>query len=168
MIKVMSFNIRYATADDGENNWENRRQLVIDRIRAFDPDLLGLQECRADSQKEFVKKALPNYTFVGQRRGGTGDTSHEMAPLLYKQASFDELDRGIFWLSETPEVPGSVSWDSTFPRTITWTRLRLRHKPDTELYFLNTHFDYAHRALEPSANFLRTWIMKNCASVPRL
>ncbi len=42
MIKLMSFNIRYGLAEDGENRWERRKSLVVDRIKAFDPDLLGL------------------------------------------------------------------------------------------------------------------------------
>ena len=43
-LRVMSFNIRYGTAKDGDNVWGNRRDLVVDTIRAFDPDLLGTQE----------------------------------------------------------------------------------------------------------------------------
>ncbi|MCG2786090.1 MAG: endonuclease/exonuclease/phosphatase family protein [Anaerolineae bacterium] len=48
MLKVMTFNIRYGTATDGDNPWTRRKNLVIERIRSFDPDLLGLQECRAE------------------------------------------------------------------------------------------------------------------------
>ena len=44
MIKVMSFNIRYGLADDGANHWHNRKSLALARIRAFEPDLLGLQD----------------------------------------------------------------------------------------------------------------------------
>jgi mRNA deadenylase 3'-5' endonuclease subunit Ccr4 len=59
----MTFNIRYGLADDGENRWENRKSLVIERIRAFDPDLLGLQECRDDFQAEFIKSHLGVFHF---------------------------------------------------------------------------------------------------------
>jgi endonuclease/exonuclease/phosphatase family metal-dependent hydrolase len=166
MIKVMSFNIRCATADDGDNNWEHRRQLVIDRIRSFDPNLLGLQECRADVQAAFVKQALEEYAFIGLPRGGPGATALEMAPLLYKRAAYEELDRGTYWLSQTPEAPGSLSWGGTFPRTVTWARLRCKRSPEGEFYFLNTHFDYAQSALEPAARFLRTWIEKNLTAQP--
>ena len=43
-VRVMSFNIRYGTARDGANAWPNRRELVFDVIRTFEPDILGLQE----------------------------------------------------------------------------------------------------------------------------
>ena len=38
-LSVMSFNIRYGTANDGENRWENRREMVCDLIRQYDCDL---------------------------------------------------------------------------------------------------------------------------------
>lgn len=41
---VMSFNIRYGTADDGENNWDKRRDLACDLVRRQGPDVIGLQE----------------------------------------------------------------------------------------------------------------------------
>jgi endonuclease/exonuclease/phosphatase family metal-dependent hydrolase len=118
MIKVMTFNIRIALADDGENNWENRKSLAADRIRAFAPDLLGLQECYDGEQAAYVKQALPEYSFFGVRRGGQGDTALEMAPLLYRNETFLLIRQGVFWLSETPDLPGSKSWDSVFPRTV--------------------------------------------------
>jgi endonuclease/exonuclease/phosphatase family metal-dependent hydrolase len=80
MIRVMSFNIRYGLANDGDNHWHNRKELALDRIRAFAPDLLGLQECRDDHQAEFVRANLPDHHFYGIHRGGPGDTALEMAP----------------------------------------------------------------------------------------
>ncbi len=44
----MSFNIRYSTADDGNNSWEMRKALVLDRIKKFSADLIGIQDCRDD------------------------------------------------------------------------------------------------------------------------
>src|SRR5687767_10019712 len=43
-LRVMSFNIRYGTAKDGEDRWEKRKALLLKTIRAFDPDVLGVQE----------------------------------------------------------------------------------------------------------------------------
>lgn len=143
MINIMSFNIRTASANDGENCWENRKQLVLERIRAFFPDLLGVQECRNDDQAEFIKSSLADYDFIGFERGGDGDTAIEMAPILVKRSSFDILDKGCFWLSETPEKPGSTSWGSYFPRTVTWAKVKEKQDRREILYFFNTHFDYA-------------------------
>ena len=66
-IKVMSFNIRYGTAKDGENSWPHRYQLVIETIRISDPDLLGLQEVQS-FQADYLKEQLPDYEFYGVGR----------------------------------------------------------------------------------------------------
>jgi endonuclease/exonuclease/phosphatase family metal-dependent hydrolase len=165
MLKVMTFNIRYAQADDGLNRWERRRALVIDRIRAFDPDLLGLQECRDDEQAEYVRAHLPDYHFIGQPRGGDGPTALEMAPLLARKDTFDVTRQGCFWLSETPDIPGSRSWDSLFPRTAIWAELTHR-ATGRELAFLNTHFDLMPEAIVASARLVRQWAERTAARLP--
>lgn len=152
----MSFNIRTAAADDGDQSWPQRRHRVIERIRACDPDLLGLQECREDGQADFIRSELPDYEFVGVPRQGEGDSALEMAPLMYRRSAFAEIARGHFWLSDTRE-PGSRSWGAAYPRTATWVRLRPRGD-DAELLFLNTHLDYAGNAAEASAALLRDWL----------
>jgi endonuclease/exonuclease/phosphatase family metal-dependent hydrolase len=166
MIKVMSFNLRYSTADDGENRWERRRRLVVDRIRVFNPDLLGVQECRDDLQAEYLKSSLPEYRFIGVRRGGDGESAVEMTPILYKQSTFDEIEKGHFWLSETPDISGSKSWGSLFPRTVTWVKLRDK-KSGRSVVFLNTHFDHkSETALTQSAGLLRKWAQKSAQKHP--
>lgn len=156
-LKVMTFNIRYGQANDGMNHWDRRKELVIDRIRAFDPDLLGLQECRDDHQATFIKDNLPDYKFIGIPRGGPGETALEMAPILCRQSAFRLLDRGHFWLSETPELPSSRSWDGAFPRTATWAKLNPLASGHS-IIFLNTHVDYMPAANEASARPLLDWI----------
>lgn len=157
MIKVMSFNIRYGLANDGENHWHKRKSLALARIEAFAPDLLGLQECRDDEQADFIRAGLPGYYFFGVHREGRGDTALEMAPLLFRKKSFRLVESGCFWLSETPDIPGSFSWDSAYPRTVSWARLS---SPDTgvEFLFVNTHFDYEPAAIDGDARYLRQWI----------
>ena len=156
MLKLMTFNIRYGIADDKENHWDNRKALVIDRIKTFDPDLIGMQECRDDLQAKFIKRNLANYGFHGVRREGGGDTTLEMAPILFKESVFQLIRRGHFWLSDTPQVVGSKSWGSTFPRTATWVEL-LHLASSRSFIFLNTHFDYEPSAIDESAKLLKTW-----------
>jgi endonuclease/exonuclease/phosphatase family metal-dependent hydrolase len=156
MIKVMTFNLRYGQAEDGNNHWHKRKALALARIHAFAPDLLGLQECRDDEQAEFVKRQLPEYEFYGVQRGGEGGTALEMAPLLFRREAFQLLGAGCFWLSETPEAVGSVGWDAHFPRTATWAELL--HRPTGQpLTFLNTHFDYKPQAIDGAARALQRW-----------
>lgn len=163
MIKIMSFNIRYGKADDGINRWENRRELALSRIHAFAPDLIGMQECRDDDQAAYVKDHLPEYHFLSWRRGGEGDSAFEMAPILFKKDVFELSTSGVFWLSETPEQPGSKSWGATFPRTAIWAKL-LHLSTNKTLTFVNTHFDYQSSALENSAACLGKWIRDNLRS----
>jgi endonuclease/exonuclease/phosphatase family metal-dependent hydrolase len=159
IFRIMSFNIRYGSADDGESSWRNRKELVIQRIQAFNPHLLGLQECRDDEQAAYIKRKLADYEFIGVRRGGKGDPKIEMAPVLYKRDYFEEIDRGYFWLSEMPNVPGSVSWGSALPRTATWVKLAVKGYPNRLFLFLNTHFDhYSLQARHESAKLIREQI----------
>lgn len=165
VMKVMSFNIRYGIADDGENRWEQRKALVIERIMDFEPDLIGMQECRDDEQAEYVRNRLGGWKFLGVPRGGGDQTSLEMAPVLYRESSFNLIERGCFWLSETPQVAGSKSWASTFARTATWARLL--HIPSSrEMVFLNTHFDYHPAAIDAAARLLKHWADKTLQEYP--
>lgn len=156
MLRVMSFNIRYRLAPDGPNCWEARKPLVIERVRAFDPHLLALQECRDDEQAAYVRESLPEWDFYGVPRGGGDQTALEMAPVLFKRSEFERVDAGCFWLSRTPAVPGSKSWGAAFARTVTW--VRLLHLPSRrELTFLSTHFDLHPPAITGAARLLQGW-----------
>jgi endonuclease/exonuclease/phosphatase family metal-dependent hydrolase len=152
----MSFNLRYGGADDGANSWPNRKELAVERIRHFDPDLLGLQECVDGEQASFIKAEFPDYTFFARQRGNAERPDAEMAPLLYRRSRFERIDRGYFWLSESPYQPGSVSWDANFARMVLWTQLRDRQTPDHVFTFLNTHFDYAPLSAAESAKVLHS------------
>jgi endonuclease/exonuclease/phosphatase family metal-dependent hydrolase len=165
MLKVMTFNIRYGSADDGKNRWNNRKHLVIERIRSFDPDIIGMQECRDDFQAEFIQSQLPEYKFYGVRRANEGETALEMAPVLFKRSAFRPVQKGCFWLSDTPEIVGSKSWGAIFPRTATWAELT-HIATDKTFFFLNTHFDYEPSALDESARVLKEWMDQNTQNTP--
>lgn len=155
-VRVMSYNIRYGTAPDGENHWDHRRDALISTILAYDPDLLGTQETLA-FQRDYLAEKLPGYDVLGVGRDD-GEEKGEMMALYYKTSRFERLDGGHFWLSETPEVVGSQSWDAALPRMATWVKLRDKEAPSAPpVLFANTHFD--HRGAEArlqSAKLLRT------------
>ena len=67
-VRVMSFNIRYGSADDGENRWSKRKELVYEVIRQEGSDFVGLQEGLAFQIKE-IKKEVGGYEHVGVGRG---------------------------------------------------------------------------------------------------
>lgn len=138
-LRVMSFNIRYGSARDGEDHWEKRRELLFSTIEAFKPDLLGTQEVEA-FQADELRKRLAGHGFVGAGRDD-GKEKGEMAPIYFRSDRFEKLDAGHFWLSETPETPGSKGWDTSLPRVASWVKLRDKASK-REFTFLNTHFDH--------------------------
>ena len=138
-LKVMSFNIRYGAAKDGINKWENRKNLVLDTIKDSNPDLLGLQEVLG-FQADFLKKNLTGYAFHGVGRED-GKEKGEYVPLMYKTKRFVLERSGHFWFSETPDKPGSKSWDSSLPRMLSWVALR-DLKNEEIFIFANAHYDH--------------------------
>lgn len=139
-IKVMSFNIRYGTAKDGENHWDKRKELLADTITAFRPDLLGTQETLG-FQRDFLVEKLSGYEAFGVGRDD-GKEKGEMMAVFWRKDRFEKTDGGHFWLSETPTVAGSKSWDSSLPRMATWVKLKDKKAGGKAVLWVNTHFDH--------------------------
>src|SRR5688572_15142015 len=166
-LRVMSFNIRYGTAKDGPDHWARRRELLVDTIRKFDPDLLGTQETLLE-QAEFLAEKFPQYAWLGVGRDD-GKRKGESVAIYWKKDRFEKQDGGHFWLSETPDVPASKSWDTSLTRMATWVKLRDR-KADgraSQLVWVNTHFDHmGKQARLESGKVIRAWLRKNAADLP--
>lgn len=161
-VRVMTFNIRYGTAEDGDNRWERRCDLVVSTIQDFGPDLLGLQEVLA-FQADYLKERLPGYAFHGVGRDD-GKQAGEFAPVMFRRDRFEMLDSGHFWLSPTPSKPGSVGWDAALTRMMSWVLLRDRLRASGEVLILNTHFD--HRGKQARAESARL-IRRHCEDSAR-
>ena len=144
-LRVMSFNVRYGNADDGENDWQHRRALFMRTIDAFDPDLLGTQELLA-FQADELHDHLKGYGFAGVGRDD-GKRRGEFSGLFFRADRFELIGSGNFWLSEHPDQPGSVSWDSALTRIASWVKLRDKRDrrgrdPKRAILWLNTHWDH--------------------------
>lgn len=155
-IKVMSFNIRYGTASDGHNSWNFRQHLVEDTIRLYGPDLLGTQET-LKFQADWIREKFPEYGFHGVGRDD-GKEAGEYCAIFYRKDRFEVINSGHMWLSETPDVPGSKSWDAALPRMLSWVALRDMDDPtQPAMVFSNTHFDHRGReARLKSAELIRS------------
>lgn len=138
VIRVMSFNLRYGTAPDGPNHWEKRKGILVNTIKQYSPDLIGTQEC-LDFQAKFIEESLPEYGWVG--RGREKKDRGERVAVFYKKDRWDILEEKYFWISETPEEPGSKSWDSSCPRIVTFLKLRDK-TANQQICFINTHLDH--------------------------
>ena len=138
-VRVMSFNIRLGVAEDGPDHWDLRKAFVAQTIRAFDADIVGTQETW-DFQARYLSEQLTAYEYVGRSRQADSNQG-EQCGILFKRDRFDQLIAGHFWLSETPDQPGSKSWDSSLPRMVTWLKLWDKENKNS-FYVLNTHFDH--------------------------
>ena len=138
-LNVMTFNVRYDNPNDGANRWELRVPLIEKYLKEVMPDIVGMQEVRHNQVLDLMK-IMPGYSYVGSGRDD-GKQGGEYTPVFYREDIFNLLENSQFWLSETPEVPGSKSWDAAITRIVTWAKLE--HKETgKEFYFFNTHFDH--------------------------
>lgn len=152
MIRVMTYNVRYANPNDGEHVWRNRRDHVATAIRFHRPDVVGLQEAFHD-QVDDLRERLPDFEWLAAGRS-EGGTAGEYVSIGYRRDQFDREQDGSFWLSETPDTPAR-GWDAAFPRLVRHARFRDR-ATGVEFGHFNTHFDHrGETARERSAALLR-------------
>ena len=83
---------------------------------------------------------LPAYSYIGVGRDD-GKTKGEYSCILYKKDRFSALNQNTFWLSETPNVPGSKSWDAAITRVASWGTFK-DLKSNKQFLMINTHFDH--------------------------
>lgn len=137
-LTLITINLRYAGANDGEHVWENRRQIMAEMLQEYCPDVFGVQEGMRSQLDELIE-ALPGYACFGEGRDGLDGSEH--VAIFYNVHRLHCLEGHTFWLSETPETPGSKSWDSSLSRLATWGRFQIKFT-GVPLYFYNTHFDH--------------------------
>lgn len=137
-LKVMSYNIRYATAKDGPYSWPLRREAAAAMVLDQQPAVFGVQEA-LQAQLEYLEEACPAYRSIGVGRED-GVHGGEHMSIFYDTTCLDLVQWGTYWLSETPDVP-SKGWDAACKRTATWALLKDRRN-GKEFFFVNTHLDH--------------------------
>ncbi len=147
-VRVATYNIRYGTASDGPDRWEVRRERVFETIRDLDADVIGLQEVLSFQLRELLKE-FPQYAAAGVHRDD-GMLAGEAAPVLYDHTRYALAATGTFWLSDTPEVVASNTWDAACTRICTWAKLLDLESGETFTIF-NTHFDHESRKARDNA-----------------
>lgn len=161
-LHVMSYNIRYANPQDGEDVWSARRDTVAATLSAA--DICGLQEVLV-SQLNDLRERLPQWDWYGVGRDD-GTAQGEMVPIGFRKERLELLDKGTFWLSAQPTAVGKPGWDAALPRIASWARLRDRVS-SAEFLFLNTHFDHrGKQARAESGALLRTWLAEHRQALP--
>lgn len=145
-IKMMTYNIRYANDNDGENVWDNRKSKVVQLINYYEPLVFGIQE-GLEKQVKYLDESLGNYGYVGVGRDD-GKTKGEYSAVFYNTQALEVLESSTFWLSETPDKI-SKGWDASLERICTYARFKNKKSGKT-FWVFNTHFD--HRGEEARKN----------------
>ena len=159
-IRVITFNIRYDTPDDGKNAWPGRRKLVTDILHRQNPDLFGIQEA-LQHQVAQIAEDLPEYNWVGAGRDD-GQSAGEFAAVFYRKSRFELVENNNFWLSETPHKPGSHGWDAACVRIVTWAAFTDR-QTGRQLFLFNTHFDHIGQIAREESIRLLIQMVRNIA-----
>ncbi|ARI76374.1 endonuclease/exonuclease/phosphatase family protein [Halobacillus mangrovi] len=138
-LRIMTYNLRVDLPQDGMNSWTHRADKVYRMLKKHEPLVLGAQEALIHMIKD-LENRFSDYRWIGEgRRGGTSD---EFCPIFYNHEVLECVDSGQFWLSDQPEVPNSISWDSDFPRICTWGHFQSRENPFDNFIVYNTHLDH--------------------------
>ncbi|GAB9464817.1 hypothetical protein Gpo141_00002243 [Globisporangium polare] len=136
-LKVMTFNLRFENEGDGLNSWQHRKEHVAELINRYHPVLLGTQEGLKDQLAELAALLEHPYARFGVEREENG----EFEQIFYDTSVLEKLDGGDFWLSETPDTPGTKGWDADCVRIVTWGKFRIG-ATGQELFFFNTQLDH--------------------------
>ncbi len=161
-MKVMTYNLRFDNPKDGINRWSNRVSKVTALLTKYDPDIIGVQEA-LKHQVDDILLSLPQYSYIGVGRDD-GKEKGEYSAILFKKERYEILSQKTFWLSETPEVPGSKSWDAAITRIVTVVMFRDK-KTGKDFIQLNTHFDHIGKeARKNSARLLHELLQKEVSN----
>ena len=137
-MKILTCNVRCFGANDGDNGWGHRKDLCAQVVESQSPDIICFQEMWAEQFADLLS-AFPIYGTYGM--ADTPNSRHPQNCIFYRQDIYTLISAGGYWLSETPHVAGSKSWDSACVRLANWIRLQVRGD-ETEFRVINTHLDH--------------------------
>lgn len=163
-LRVMSYNLRYASPQP-PNAWPDRRPAMRELIRREDPDVIGTQEGLYAQLRELAAD-LTGYDWIGL--GREGGSRGEFMAVFYRKDRFEPVAFDHFWLSDTPDVVGSITWGHQFRRMVTWVRFRDR-RSGREFEFWNTHLDHqVEGARQRAAQLIRDRLALTDPAIPLL
>ena len=136
--KVMTYNIRYNSPNDGLNKWDNRKEELANLISYYRPDILGIQEGTL-TQLEYLDDQLSSFSRIGVGRDD-GKEKGEFSPIYYNHEKLSLINESTFWLSPTPDNV-SVGWNASMERICTYGLFQIK-KTNQKVYIFNTHYDH--------------------------
>jgi len=150
-IKVMTYNIKYDNLNDTVNNWNDRKEKLVELIEHYNPSFIGMQEA-LHRQVIYIDSSLTNFAYIGAGREN-GKQKGEYSEIHYDSTQYKVLEQNTFWLSETPEKV-SIGWDAALERICTYGLFENK-ETGKKLWVFNTHFDHkGEKAREKSAQLI--------------
>ncbi|MDD2437358.1 MAG: endonuclease/exonuclease/phosphatase family protein [Massilibacteroides sp.] len=145
--RLMSCNIRVALEEDEAKGfgWNNRKECCIQVIKSYNPDIICLQEV-IKIQYLDLKKEFEDYTvfgFEGPDMDAFPEGYQGIAKniILFSKNRYEYVSAGCYWLSETPLIAGSKSWNTARARHCNWVRLKDKSS-GKEFRVLDLHLDH--------------------------
>lgn len=137
-ISMMSYNLRCISPTDfGKKSWFYRADLVIEDIEEQKPGIIGFQEA-TKWHYSYLVDCLQGYDSIITYRDEA--LNSEGCPIFYNTELYTLVDKGSFWLSETPEVM-SKSWGAQFNRVCSFVILTDNATNENFVVF-NTHLSH--------------------------
>ena len=136
-LRVVQFNLR--CTGFGETSVAYRAPLMAAELNSLGADSMGFQEASL-RWMTYLEEHLPDYAYVGVARGD-GKSLGEFSPIFYLKEKYDVAESGTFWLSKTPDKPGTRDWGSACNRICTWAVLENKETGARYAHF-NTHLDH--------------------------
>ena len=154
--RVMSANIRITglEADAGTvNEWDSRKEYMIEVIRSYTPDIIMMQEVIYDSYA-YCKEQLSDYFafgFEGPEMDPFTEGYHFIGKnvIFFSRERYEFISAGCYWLSEDPVIGGSISWETNRARHANWVRV-LDRKTGKQMRLIDIHLD--HKSQEAKVN----------------
>lgn len=160
-VYIVSFNVAapWGNLLDGTSS-SSRAQRFASYMNSIKPDSIGTQEMNSEWMSK-LQSSMPDYSSYGVIRGGDeNEKKSEMNTIFWRKDTYDCVDKGTFWLSETPEVESKYSGAGCY-RICSYVVLVNKTTGASYIHF-NTHLD---NASQTAANFGAKVIMTKMAEI---
>lgn len=129
-----------------------RKDVCISLMKKYAADIICTQEV-IRNQSDDLEKAFPDYQLIGfagpemdARPNGYEGIAKNV--ILFSKKKYDLVTAGNYWLSKTPLIAASTSWDEARPRSANWVRLRDK-STGKQFRVINTHLDHKGKIARP-------------------
>jgi len=139
-IKLMSYNLRFLTSEKNpNNNWSNRKGLVVDKMKEESADVIATQEGLFEQLRDLEWMFHGEFGWFGQGRDDGRDDG-ETCAIFFRKSRVRVEKQGTFWISERPHEV-SISWEASCVRICTWGLFE-DISNGKKFYVYNCHLDH--------------------------